>query len=334
MTSSFVPEAPPGGTEGRAARAAWFSQQFSAIQQNVESFIRGKGSVVELALVCLTAEGHVLVDDIPGVGKTSMAKAIAKSIDGQMSRIQFTPDLLPSDVSGTDVFDQRTQEFRFHPGPVFSHIVVGDEINRASPKTQSAMLEVMEERQVTADGTPYLVPRPFLVMATQNPVEFDGTYHLPEAQIDRFMMRISIGYPDHASEVQVIRDRHAGSGVDQIKPVIDTAAVQSMITIARETYVAPSLEGYVVTICAATRRLPELRLGVSPRGSLALIGAAQALAASRRREFVTADDIKYLAPHVLGHRMLMTAEAELNGHTAESLLKQITASVPLPEDRD
>jgi MoxR-like ATPase len=333
MTSSYVPEAPPGGLEGRASRAGWFSEQFTVIQRNIEGFIRGKSSVIELALVCLTAEGHVLVDDIPGVGKTSLAKAIAKSINGQMCRVQFTPDLLPSDVTGTQVWDQGAQEFRFHPGPVFAHIVVGDEINRASPKTQSAMLEVMEERQVTVDGTPYLVPRPFLVVATQNPVEFDGTYHLPEAQIDRFMMRISMGYPDHASEVQVIRDRNAGSLVDQIRPVVDTATVQSMITIARETYVAPSLESYVVTICAATRRLPELRLGVSPRGSLALIGAAQAFAASRRREFVTADDVKAVAPHVLGHRMLLTAEAELNGHTAESLLKQITASVPLPEDR-
>ncbi len=333
MTSSYLPDAPPGGSESRASRSAWFADQFGIIQSNIESFIRGKSSVVELALVCLAAEGHLLVDDIPGVGKTSMAKAIANSINGQMCRLQFTPDLLPSDVTGTQIWDQGAQEFRFHPGPVFAHIMVGDEINRASPKTQSAMLEVMQERQVTVDGTPYLVPRPFLVIATQNPVEFDGTYHLPEAQIDRFMMRISMGYPDHASEVQVIRDRNAGSLVDQMKPVVDTATVQSMINIARETYMAPSLESYVVTICAATRRLPELRLGVSPRGSLAMVGAAQAFAASKRREFVTADDVKAVAPYVLGHRMLLTAEAELSGHTAESLLKQIMASVPLPEDR-
>jgi MoxR-like ATPase len=333
MTSSFVPEAPPAGADGRSSRAAWFSQQFSTIQQNVEGFIRGKTSVVHLALVCMMAEGHLLIDDIPGVGKTSLAKAIANSISGSMSRIQFTPDLLPSDVTGTQIWNTADQEFRFHPGPVFAHIVVGDEINRASPKTQSAMLEVMEERQVTVDGTPYLAPRPFLVVATQNPVELDGTYHLPEAQIDRFMMRASMGYPDHGAEVQVIRDRSAGSLVDQIQPVVDTKTVQSMITIARETYVAPSLESYVVTICSATRRLPELRLGVSPRGSLALIGASQAFAASRGREFVVADDIKEVAPYVLGHRMLLTAEAELSGHTSESLLKQITTAVPLPEER-
>jgi MoxR-like ATPase len=333
MTSSFVPEAPPAGADGRSTRASWFAQQFSTIQQNVEGIIRGKSSVVHLALVCMMAEGHLLIDDIPGVGKTSLAKAIANSISGSMSRIQFTPDLLPSDVTGTQIWNTAEQEFRFHPGPVFAHIVVGDEINRASPKTQSAMLEVMEERQVTVDGTPYLVPRPFLVVATQNPVELDGTYHLPEAQIDRFMMRASMGYPEHGAEVQVIRDRRAGTVVDHVQPVVDTKTVQSMITIARETYVAPILESYVVTICAATRRLRELRLGVSPRGSLALIGAAQAFAASRGREFVVADDVKEVAPYVLGHRMLLSAEAELSGHTSGSLLKQITTAVPLPEDR-
>ena len=333
MTSSYVPETTPGGVEGQSSRAAWFAEQFSKIHENIQGFIRGKGSVVHLALVGMMAEGHILIDDIPGVGKTSLAKAIANSISGSVSRIQFTPDLLPSDVTGTQIWNAAEQEFQFHPGPIFAHIVVGDEINRASPKTQSAMLEVMEERQVTADGTPYLVPRPFLVFATQNPVELDGTYHLPEAQIDRFMMRMSIGYPEHGAEVQVIRDRNAGSLVDQVKPVVDTKTVQSMITVSRETYVAPSLESYVVTICAATRRMPELRLGVSPRGSLALIAASQAFAASRGRGFVVADDIKDVAPYVLGHRMLLTAEAELSGHTSESLLKQITTAVPLPDER-
>jgi len=332
MTSSQAPETATGAGGG-ASRAGWFAEQFAKIQQNVEGFIRGKTSAVQLALVGMMAEGHLLLDDIPGVGKTSLAKAIANSISGSMNRVQFTPDLLPSDVTGTQIWNAAEQEFRFHPGPIFAHLVVGDEINRASPKTQSAMLEVMEERQVTVDGTPYLVPRPFLVIATQNPVEFDGTYHLPEAQIDRFMIRMSIGYPEHAAEVQVIRDRHAGSHVDHIKPVVDTKTVQSMITVARETYVAPNLEAYVVTIAAATRRMPELRLGVSPRGSLSLIAASQALAASRGREFVIADDIKELAPSVLGHRMLLTPEAELSGSTSESLLKNILSAVPLPEDR-
>jgi MoxR-like ATPase len=322
-----------GGAQERAARAAWFAQRFAALHENVETFIQGKSNVVTLALVCLMAEGHLLIDDVPGVGKTSLAKTIANSFSGSMNRIQFTPDLLPTDVTGTQIWNSNDQEFRFHPGPVFAHVVVGDEINRASPKTQSALLEVMEERQVTVDGTPYLTPRPFVVIATQNPVEFDGTYHLPEAQIDRFMMRVSIGYPEHAAEVEVIRNRTAGRVVDNVQAVLDTKTVETMIRIARETYVAPALQSYAVTIVSATRKLPELRLGVSPRGSLALIGASQAMAASQGREFVTADDLKMVAPYALGHRMLLTAEAELNGKTAESLLKQLTDSIPLPDVR-
>jgi MoxR-like ATPase len=303
------------------------------LHQNVETFIQGKSNVVTFALVCMMAEGHLLIDDVPGVGKTSLAKAIANSFAGSMNRIQFTPDLLPSDVTGTQIWNAAEQQFKFHPGPVFAHVVVGDEINRASPKTQSALLEVMEERQVTVDGTPYLTPRPFVVVATQNPVEFDGTYNLPEAQIDRFMMRMSIGYPEHSAEVEIIRGRNAGRTVDRVQPVLDTKTVETMIRIARDTYVAPALESYAVAICSSTRKLPELRLGVSPRGSLNLIGASQALAASQGREFVTADDIKKVTPYVLAHRMLLTAEAELSGKTAESLLKQLTDSVPIPDQR-
>ena len=316
-----------------AQRAAWFAERFDQLQSNIETFIRGKSSVVRMALVCMLAEGHLLIDDVPGTGKTSLAKAIANSFEGSMNRIQFTPDLLPSDVTGTQIYRAVTTEFEFRPGPVFAHVVVGDEINRASPKTQSALLEVMEERQVTVDGTPYLVPRPFMVIATQNPVEFDGTYRLPEAQIDRFMMRMGIGYPDHEAEVDVMRNRSAGRTVDEVRPVIDVKAAQTMTVIARETYVAPALLSYVVTICAATRKIPELRLGVSTRGSLALIVAAQALAASQGREFVTADDIKVIAPYVLAHRMLVTSEAELAGNSGVTLLKQITSAVPVPEVR-
>ncbi|HWE57098.1 MAG TPA: MoxR family ATPase [Acidimicrobiales bacterium] len=323
----------PGGAQERAARAQWFAQRFAALHENVETFIQGKHNVVTMSLVCIMAEGHLLMDDVPGVGKTSLAKAIANSFAGSMNRIQFTPDLLPTDVTGTQIWNAGEQQFKFHPGPVFAHVVVGDEINRASPKTQSALLEVMEERQVTVDGTPYLVPRPFVVVATQNPVEFDGTYHLPEAQIDRFMMKMSIGYPEHAAEVEVIRNRGAGRTVEHVQPVLDTKTVETMIRIARDTYVAPALESYAVTICGATRKLPELRLGVSPRGSLAMVGASQSLAASQGREFVTADDLKTVAPFVLGHRMLLTAEAELNGKTPESLLKQLTDSIPLPDAR-
>jgi MoxR-like ATPase len=323
-----------GAPDGaRASRAAWFAQRFSELQANVETFIKGKSSVVRMALVCMMAEGHLLIDDIPGVGKTSLAKAIANSVSGSMNRIQFTPDLLPSDVTGTQIWNANTREFEFRPGPIFAHVVVGDEINRASPKTQSALLEVMEERQVTVDGTPYLTPRPFLVIATQNPVEFDGTYHLPEAQIDRFMMRLSIGYPDHEAEVEVIRNRSAGRTADEIRPVMDIQSAQTMVAITREIYMAPALHSYIVTVCAATRKLSELRLGVSPRGSLALVTASAAFAAAVGREFVTADDVRTVAPYVLGHRMLLTSEAELAGHTSASLLGQIMTSVPLPSDR-
>ncbi len=324
---------PPPGSEARAARAGWFAQRFAAIHDNVEGFIKGKSSSVTLALVCMMGEGHLLIDDMPGVGKTSLAKAIANSVAGSLGRIQFTPDMTPSEVTGVQIWNAGKQEFAFHPGPIFAHIVVGDEINRASPKTQSALLEVMQERQVTVDGTAFRVPRPFVVIATQNPVELDGTYHLPEAQIDRFMMRIHLGYPDHAAEVDVIRNRNAGRKIEEVKAVLDTKTVETMIRIAQETYVAPSLESYVVTLCASTRKLPELRLGVSPRGSLALVAAAQGLAASQGREFVTADDIKTVAVPVLGHRMLLTAEAELNGRTAENLIKHLIETVPLPEER-
>jgi MoxR-like ATPase len=323
----------PGPDSGRSARAAWFAQRFGDLHGNIESFIKGKSSVVRMALVCLMAEGHLLIDDIPGVGKTSLAKAIANSMSGSMNRIQFTPDLLPSDVTGTQIWNANSREFEFRPGPIFANVVVGDEINRASPKTQSALLEVMEERQVTIDGTPFLTPRPFLVIATQNPIEFDGTYHLPEAQIDRFMMRLSVGYPDHEAEVEVIRNRAAGRTTEEIRPVVDIETAKAMVAVTRDIYVAPPLHSYIVTICSATRKLPELRLGVSPRGSLAMVTASQAFAASQGREFVTPDDIKKVSPYVLGHRMLLTSEAELAGATSESLLNQITASVPLPDER-
>jgi MoxR-like ATPase len=322
-----------GDDQGRASRARWFGERFEELQKNIETFIKGKTPQVRMALVCLMAEGHLLIDDIPGVGKTSLAKAIASSIGGSMNRIQFTPDLLPSDVTGTQIWNANTREFEFRPGPIFAHVVVGDEINRASPKTQSALLEVMEERQVTIDGVPYLTPRPFLVIATQNPVEFDGTYHLPEAQIDRFMMKLSLGYPDPESEVAVIRNRSQGRTAEELSAVIDIKTAQTMTNITREIHVAPSLHMYAVSLCSATRKLPELRLGVSPRGSLALVSAGQAFAAASDRHFVTADDLKRVAPYVMGHRMLLTSEAELSGHTARSLLEQILQAVPLPEER-
>jgi MoxR-like ATPase len=316
-----------------AEEVRWFSEQFENLVANVASFIRGKTNVVRLALTCILAEGHLLIDDVPGTGKTSMAKAIANSIDGVMQRIQCTPDLLPTDVTGVQIWNSGTREFEFHRGAVFANVVLADEVNRASPKTQSALLEVMEERQVTVDAVPYPVPRPFVVIATQNPVEHGGTYELPEAQIDRFMFRLSMGYPAHEAEVDVLQNRTRGQTTEDVHPVLTTADMARMIEIARRVYLAPSLLAYIVTISAATRGLPEVRLGVSPRGSLALASASQARAAADRRPFVTADDVKALAPYVLAHRLILSPEAELKGATADRLLTGITSMVAVPEQR-
>lgn len=316
-----------------AGRASWFAERFEELARNVESFIRGKPDVVRTALVCMLAEGHLLIDDVPGVGKTSLAKAMSQSIEGAMRRIQFTPDLLPSDVTGVQVYDASKREFVFHPGAVFANIVLGDEINRASPKTQSALLEVMAERQVTVDSVPYTVPRPFIVIATQNPVEHGGTYDLPEAQLDRFMIRTAIGYPDHESEVEVVSNGTRGQTPEQLQPVMTTTDMLQMIEIAGEIHLAPAVTSYIVTITASTRSMPELRLGVSPRGSLAVAQSAQARAASQGRSFVTADDVKAMVPSVLAHRMILRPEAELQGRTAEELLQQVLTSVPVPQQR-
>jgi len=312
---------------------AWFADRYEALLRNIETVIRGKSDVVRLALVCLAAEGHVLIDDVPGVGKTSIAKAIARSVAGSLRRIQCTPDLLPTDITGVQVWNANTREFEFARGPVFSNVVLADEVNRASPKTQAALLEVMEERQVTVDGTSFPVPRPFIVIATQNPVEHGGTYDLPEAQIDRFTARLSVGYPAHEAEVEVLANRSTGRGTDDLGPVVSADDVGRMIDIARRVHLARPLLGYIVTICAATRTAPELRLGVSPRGGLALAAAAQARAAAARRTFVTPDDVRSLAPHVLSHRMLARPEAELAGADPAALVGAIVASVPVPDSR-
>jgi MoxR-like ATPase len=320
--------------EGTAKRATRFAQNFEALLANISKVIKGKDDAIRMALVCLLAEGHLLVEDVPGVGKTTLAKAIAGSIDGSWQRIQFTPDLLPSDVTGVQIYNRASNEFVFHPGGVFANVVIGDEINRASPKTQSALLEVMEERQVTVDSTPYLVPRPFIVLATQNPVEHDGTYDLPEAQIDRFMMRLSIGYPAPDDELSIIYgDSTGGSKVENLEAVVGAAEVRRMIALTDRIHIAPSLGQYIVRLTGATRIMPELRLGVSPRGTLALARAARAYAASVGRPFVTADDIKDLAPLVLSHRMILTPEAELQGRSSLELLTNVLHSLPVPQER-
>jgi MoxR-like ATPase len=316
-----------------AERATAFQRKFSKLAENVEGFIRGKPEVVRLALLCLFAEGHLLIEDVPGVAKTSLAKAVARSISGATAqRIQFTPDLLPSDVTGVQVFDQASGDFQFRKGPVFANFVVGDEINRASPKTQSALLEVMAERQVTTDGQTREVPRPFICIATQNPIEHQGTYPLPEAQLDRFMMRIRIGYPAERDEVAVVADGIARRRPEELEPVMAIHELAQMIGTVRDTHMAPALQEYVVKIAAATRALPELRLGVSPRGSIALAQCAQARAASHGRSFVTPDDVKAVATPVLAHRLLLTPEAAIANRAPDALIQRILSKVPVPRE--
>jgi MoxR-like ATPase len=310
-----------------------YADRFETIVANIEQAIQGKPEAIRLALVCLLAEGHLLIEDVPGVGKTSMAKALAASLELSCHRIQFTPDLLPSDVTGVTVFNRANSTFDFRPGGVFANIVLGDEINRASPKTQSALLEAMEERQVTVDATTYPLGSPFMVIATQNPIEHEGTYPLPESQLDRFLMRIPMGYPDRTAEMAML-DAHAGtSAVERVAPVAAASAVVEMIGIARLVHVAPVLKGYLVDLATATRRHPSAAIGVSPRATLALQRAARAYAASIGREYIVPDDIKALAGPVLSHRIVLTPEAELGGSTPDQVLGDVLGSVAVPSGR-
>ncbi|MDP3968654.1 MAG: MoxR family ATPase [Nocardioides sp.] len=300
------------------------------IAENVGRVIEGKSDVVRLALVVVLAEGHLLLEDVPGVGKTMLSKALARSVDASVRRIQFTPDLLPSDVTGVSVFNQQTCEFEFRPGGVFAHIVVGDEINRASPKTQSALLECMEERQVTVDGTTYPLEAPFLVVATQNPIEMEGTYALPEAQRDRFMVRVSMGYPVQSAELAMLAAHTGTPPLERIGPVTDAAGVRRLITIASRVHVSPAVQRYAVAITTATRAADELVLGASPRATLHLVRAAKALAALEGRSYVLPDDVASLSRHVLTHRLMPTVEASMRGRTPDVVLEDIVARTKVP----
>jgi MoxR-like ATPase len=319
-------QAPPSVSVVREAGAR--------IGANIERVIEGKPTTVRLGTAVLLAEGHLLIEDVPGVGKTKFAKALARSIDCSVRRIQFTPDLLPSDITGVSVYNAEERDFEFKPGPVFANIVVGDEINRASPKTQAALLECMEERQVTVDGITYSLEAPFLVLATQNPIDMEGTYPLPEAQRDRFMARISMGYPDRSAEILMLSEHASVDPLETLQPVSDATEVRTLIAAVRAVYVSDSIKAYAVDLADATRKASDIRLGASPRAALQLVRAAKAWAALDGREYVIPDDLQYLLFPVLGHRLLLTAEAHVGGRTTADVIARIVRSTAIPASAD
>ncbi len=300
------------------------------ITENVERVIIGKHTEVQLTVVGLLAQGHMLIEDVPGVGKTMLAKSLSRSIGCSFKRIQFTPDMLPSDVTGVSVFNQKTREFEFRPGPIHAQIVVTDEINRATPKTQAALLEAMEERQVTVDGTTYPMERPFLVLATQNPIEYEGTFPLPEAQLDRFLLRISLGYPEKEDEIRVLDSQQYQHPVDLIEQVVSVQELIAMQERIKDVYVDPLIKAYIVELVRQTRRHPDVYLGASPRGSLAMYHAGQARAAVLGRDYVIPDDIKALAPAALAHRIIIGPAARIKDVDARSVVQEIIQGVPVP----
>ncbi len=306
------------------------AQVAQSVKENIARVMVGKDQVVELLLTALFCEGHVLLEDVPGIGKTTLAKSLAKSLGCSFQRIQFTPDLLPSDITGVNVFNQKTSEFEYRPGPLIAQVVLADEINRAGPRTQSALLEAMEERQVTVDGVTRPLPRPFLVLATQNPIELEGTFPLPEAQVDRFFMRLAIGYPEENEERAVLRRFRESNPLDDLKPVVDADEILELQKAVRQVFVHPAVEEYIVRLTRATRQHTAIQLGASPRGSLALYHAAQAWAAIRGRHFVLPDDVKQLIRPVLGHRIITTSQARVRGRVVFDILHEISDQTPVP----
>ena len=316
-----------------ADQAKWFEQNFQQMVNNVAIAIRGKNQVIELALTCLLSQGHLLLEDNPGTGKTVLAKAIANTVAGSHSRIQFTPDLLPSDLTGVSVYDQRSQKFEFHKGPVFATVVLADEVNRASPKTQAALLEVMEENTVTVDGVKHEVGHPFMVVATQNPIELAGTYKLPEAQLDRFLMKVSVGYPDHDVTVELLGEAANRDRAMAVEAMVSTQAVMQMSEFANQTYVDPSLLEYVSRLATASRSHPHVRLGLSTRGALAYTRAAKTWAVAHGREYVIPDDVRQLAHPLMSHRLLLSAEAQFAGAQVSEVIDSLMSSVAAPSLR-
>jgi len=314
-------------------QASWFSDNFTRLVGNVETVLLGKTFVIRLGFTALLSEGHLLLEDFPGTGKTSLARAIAQSVDGVSNRVQFTPDLLPGDITGVSIFDQRSGDFEFHRGPIFANIVLADEINRASPKTQSALLEVMEEGTVTVDGVTHEVSLPFMVIATQNPIEQAGTYRLPEAQLDRFIMKTSIGYPDHASTLRILEGSGTRAHDTAVPAIASSEVIIEMARLARTVHVDPTINDYVSRLVEATRTTTEVRLGASVRGALALVRTAKTLAASNGRHYVIPDDVKALAEPVLAHRLVLDPEAEFDGVTGTSIVAQLLIETPPPSDR-
>ena len=324
-----VPRAPAAVLQDDEMREV--AQRASQIAASIASVILGKQEVIRACVVALLAGGHVIVEDFPGVGKTLLAKSLARSIDCRFARVQFTPDLLPSDVTGVSVFNQKRGEFEFRPGPIFANIVLADEINRASPKTQSSLLECMEERQATIDGVTHLIEPPFMVVATQNPIEYEGTYPLPEAQLDRFMMRLSLGYPSAEAEESIIHEQTSHNPLAELSPVIDGREALAMTEAVTRVRVAPALRRYIVDILTATREHRDVYLGASPRAGVALMRAAKALALLRGRDFVVPKDVKDLAVRCLAHRIMLSPDAKVHGVSAETVVGKLLETVPVPQ---